>query len=96
MIGNAAGDGGEMRVRGGEQVQRDVRRKDFLRKRRRKKIWQTRLEDAQGFLTLVSANVSERCTLKAYFFPISASARPAAAHLVVGRAQAPEGVEAQG
>lgn len=49
MVGDAAGDGGEVWMGGGEQVESDVWREDFGGKRRGEEAWESGLEDAKSY-----------------------------------------------
>lgn len=48
MVTNAAGNSGEMWVCRGKEVERYMRREDFLREGRSEKRGQAALEDSQG------------------------------------------------
>lgn len=51
-VGDAAGDGGEMRVGGGEEVEGYLRGEDFLGEGRLEERWELGLEDSEGWLVL--------------------------------------------
>jgi hypothetical protein len=47
-VGDAPGNGGEMRVGGGKEMESDLRGEDLLRKGRLEESWKALLEDAEG------------------------------------------------